>query len=353
MREDRTPVWIKTFRNGNEYEKDEARAWFEKSYKSLVKRELAYVMQRLGMQANPTQKHISLVFVGLFLYFRSASHEDAERMNAASVWVWLKGKVHRTCNPQLTLLQHLGFILESKLRIVKLGAETRRRGHFLVTTIRHPVDPVGGDWDSHGLDKHKNLWVVVCDATGHGYLAWLATRDLSWLWDAVANEIDGATSPMAALNQLNSAFEDLLPDPMCFDAKLFRLTPSGYLEIAGGCRFLLHEKNGAAVDEGMTDGCGALGGGMWISDAETYRRQLEKPAELLMGSDGLFDLYKHHYKDHIPPALRSPAEGGKLHKRTQATLREALKRTSNWPERDDITAIVVGCGWGKRGVGRI
>jgi serine phosphatase RsbU (regulator of sigma subunit) len=200
---------------------------------------------------------------------------------------------------------------------------------------------VGGDWFGGAKASDGSLWVLVADVTGHGYSACLLASNLPHVWRMCWEEMpsDGC-QPIVLLEAMHGLLADCLPEGIYVEGTLGRFRPDGELTVApaGGSRFLTRK-------DGQRDVTLHKLKGSWLGlvppdagDQQTW--ELDAGAELLMGSDGLFDHIPDYARssDALTTFLANANNSCTLFDAVYQILQEELQKN---PPKDDITMVMV------------
>jgi hypothetical protein len=217
---------------------------------------------------------------------------------------------------------------------------------FDLQTWSHPYQAApeiaalfSGDWLGHWRTPAGELWVLIADVTHHGFAASLIARALPDLW-AYYWEVTpaGEAEPLRALVWMDEKLTGCLPEDVFVEAALVRLTPSGDVVLAAmRNRAVLRRARQKSRDWEVTRSDGRaflLGYGMFaMVGADVHPTRLSKGDEVLLGTDGLYDvLGEARVAELLKQAVSRPL---------QDVVRDMIPVAVASPkERDDLTAIV-------------
>jgi serine phosphatase RsbU (regulator of sigma subunit) len=202
-----------------------------------------------------------------------------------------------------------------------------------------------------------NLWILVADFTGHGYIAHLLASGLQYVWRMrrIAQLRNGCCTPVELLSALGRELEAVLPDEVFVEAVLGLFSRDGrvFLVGAGCCSVAVRRRREPGIELHEF-------GGYYLGIEQGERDQralaLEVGDEVLLASDGLYEqpcgenrMLKADLPRRLGPCL---APGRELHDAILEILTEVLEACS---QQDDITVVTVShCATSsQRGNGRV
>jgi hypothetical protein len=196
----------------------------------------------------------------------------------------------------------------------------------------------GGDWFGGRHAADGALWVIVADVTGHGYPAYLVAVSLPAVWQACWEQVGpGPHQPAELLAAMHRLLADRLPEGVYAECTLARLGPDGAVTVApaGGTRLLLRRGGGRPALHTLR--------GMWLglsapSTVDQRGWSLGHGDELLLGTDGVFDLLAEPGGAEALERLLQGGRDGGLFEAVEHLLRQALAKG---PQRDDLTMVLL------------
>ncbi len=212
--------------------------------------------------------------------------------------------------------------------------------HYHSETFHQPYERVGdhwfsGDWIGGHVDELGALWILVADVTGHGYPAYLVSKNLPTLWSLTWEKITTASpDPVEVLGTIHETLERCLPEGIYVEAALLKCFQDGRVVVlsAGGTRVVLRLK-----DELTTQ----ILPGTWLgflAPSEDSQRQwhLDIDDELLIGSDGLFDHLPKPPHECLGHFATAEAPGPGLYQMVRELLSRRLDEKG---QQDDISMV--------------
>jgi hypothetical protein len=212
--------------------------------------------------------------------------------------------------------------------------------HPQIAPPRNAV-PYGGDWFGGWRTPDGQLWVLLADVAGHGLAGQLIASGLPDLW-AHYWEVASAppTTPLDVFAWLDEQLAAVLHDMAFVEAAVARFTPDGSVALAGGHRAILRRSASPLGTWEVTRwdvGGGLLGVGVFAAGARNGRTsdtRLARSDELLLGTDGLYDVFGEARVD----VLVAQASTRPL----QEVAGELVPAALAAPEKpDDLTVIIV------------
>ncbi|MGF1579335.1 MAG: PP2C family protein-serine/threonine phosphatase [Gemmataceae bacterium] len=212
--------------------------------------------------------------------------------------------------------------------------------YYRSETFQQPYERVGdywfsGDWIGGHVDQSGALWILVADVTGHGYPAYLVSKNLPTLWSVTWASIEAPSpDPVEVLCYIHDTLEKCLPDGIYIEAALLKFYQDGRVVIlsAGGTRIVLKRKDGLTTH---------VVPGTWLgflAPSEDSQQQwlLDVNDELLIGSDGLFDHLPKAPHEHLSQLIDLETRGPVLYEMVKELLSRRLDEKG---QKDDISMV--------------
>jgi hypothetical protein len=203
--------------------------------------------------------------------------------------------------------------------------------------LRMPLDGVSGDiadWAS----ANGNLWIIIGDATGHGWLAYAVIDGVVCLWRALLRE-SPSISPRELCRKLDEHLYACLPDAMFVEATICGFNTKGVVRAspAGVCRLIFLRDAISTVEVAQLGG-GYLG--MQLGEYSEEVFQLGTGDQLTMASDGLYEQPRGNKQliADLNGELAARCASESLHEAVSGLLEETLATNA---QADDITVVSV------------
>ena len=201
----------------------------------------------------------------------------------------------------------------------------------------HPDAIVSGDL-AERVELNGQLWILVADATGHGWLAHVLIAGVAGLWKALLKQLPAAT-PKVIVEQLDRHLSLCLPPDFYIESWLFNFTPDRVVSAtaAGRCYLMVRRSSDVAVqieDHGNPH----LGIGVLAYDEQTW--DLQQGDELLIATDGLYEQPSGHTRldKLLAPRLKIVGSSRTLH---DAVIDEWETAVASKGQFDDVTIVSV------------
>lgn len=203
--------------------------------------------------------------------------------------------------------------------------------------LRMPLDVVSGDLADHATVGDA-LWIVVADATGHGWLAHAVITGVACLWKALLEQAP-TNSPRSLCELLDRQLEACLPESMFVEAILARFDSERTLSAspAGFCRIVIRRRGESGVEIAKLGNL-YLGMGLPHRDEETI--SFDVGDEILLASDGIHEqaVGDGILDELLVDQLVQMGQSVRLYDALVGIIRDAL---ANEEQEDDITAVTI------------
>ena len=211
-----------------------------------------------------------------------------------------------------------------------------RSDHYEAETFCVAHDMVSGDMIALELSQNT-LWMLVADATGDSWPAYLIVRGVSSLW-RTCNK-DPQSEPRDLLAGLEEKILPHMPEGVFVEAVLGRFAPGGQAVIcsAGGNSLILRVPQGAPAAIRQLPGNWL---GLDIEPRDQKTLLLEGGGEVTFATDGLYDqpTGEMRLRDTILQALGRRPTTEPLHRGVVEVFEEARSANSQF---DDVAIVSI------------